>query len=192
MIPSGTVGKLENLGGEPFSPLEELQVMNMVSRESGRPGHVHARAVARLLARHVPRDPRRDARDERRRCAAVPAGVVAADRSGHRSVGLPRVPAAAHVHAPRVAAARRAGARDGQARGEGGDPRRARPARRRARLDGQRVRPLPAGGTGHLPARRPGRLRAADVGVPRCSCRGHRRRHPQRDVRLPARAGRTA
>jgi N-acyl-D-aspartate/D-glutamate deacylase len=37
MIPSGTVGKLENLGGEPFSPLEELQVMNMVSRESGRP-----------------------------------------------------------------------------------------------------------------------------------------------------------
>ncbi len=37
MIPSGTVGKLEGLGGEPFSPLEELDVMDMVSRASGRP-----------------------------------------------------------------------------------------------------------------------------------------------------------
>ena len=37
MIPSGTVGKLEGLGGERFSPLEELQLMDQVSRESGRP-----------------------------------------------------------------------------------------------------------------------------------------------------------
>ncbi len=37
MIPSGTVGKLEGLGGERFSPLEELQLMDRVSRESGRP-----------------------------------------------------------------------------------------------------------------------------------------------------------
>jgi len=37
MIPSGTVGKLEALGGERFSPLEELQTMDLVSRESGRP-----------------------------------------------------------------------------------------------------------------------------------------------------------
>ncbi len=37
LIPSGTVGKLEALGGEPFSPLEELQLMDQVSRESGRP-----------------------------------------------------------------------------------------------------------------------------------------------------------
>ena len=37
MIPSGTVGKLEALGGERFSPLEELQLMDQVSRESGRP-----------------------------------------------------------------------------------------------------------------------------------------------------------
>jgi N-acyl-D-amino-acid deacylase len=37
MIPSGTVGKLEALGGEHFSPLEELATMDQVSRESGRP-----------------------------------------------------------------------------------------------------------------------------------------------------------
>ncbi len=37
LIPSGTVGKLEALGGEPFSPLEELRLMDQVSRESGRP-----------------------------------------------------------------------------------------------------------------------------------------------------------
>ncbi len=37
MIPSGTVGKLEALGGERFSPLEELAMMDIVSRESGRP-----------------------------------------------------------------------------------------------------------------------------------------------------------
>ena len=37
LIPSGTVGKLEALGGEPFSPLEDLQLMDQVSRESGRP-----------------------------------------------------------------------------------------------------------------------------------------------------------
>ncbi len=37
MIPSGTVGKLEGLGGERFSPLDELGLMDMVSRESGRP-----------------------------------------------------------------------------------------------------------------------------------------------------------
>ena len=37
MIPSGTVGKLEGLGGERFSPLQELQLMDQVSRESGRP-----------------------------------------------------------------------------------------------------------------------------------------------------------
>jgi N-acyl-D-amino-acid deacylase len=37
VIPSGTVGKLESLGGERFSPLEEMQMMDMVSRESGRP-----------------------------------------------------------------------------------------------------------------------------------------------------------
>jgi N-acyl-D-amino-acid deacylase len=37
MIPSGTVGKLDGLGGELFSPLEELQMMDLVSRESGRP-----------------------------------------------------------------------------------------------------------------------------------------------------------
>ncbi len=37
MIPSGTVGKLEGLGGERFSPLEELGMMDRISRESGRP-----------------------------------------------------------------------------------------------------------------------------------------------------------
>jgi N-acyl-D-aspartate/D-glutamate deacylase len=37
LIPSGTVGKLEGLGGERFSPLEELQLMDEVSRASGRP-----------------------------------------------------------------------------------------------------------------------------------------------------------
>jgi N-acyl-D-amino-acid deacylase len=37
MIPSGTIGKLEALGGEHFSPLQELQAMDAVSRESGRP-----------------------------------------------------------------------------------------------------------------------------------------------------------
>jgi N-acyl-D-amino-acid deacylase len=37
MIPSGTVGKLEGLGGERFSPLEELGMMDTISRASGRP-----------------------------------------------------------------------------------------------------------------------------------------------------------
>ena len=37
MIPSGTVGKMEALGGERYSPLEELSLMDIVSRESGRP-----------------------------------------------------------------------------------------------------------------------------------------------------------
>jgi N-acyl-D-aspartate/D-glutamate deacylase len=37
MIPSGTVGKLEGLGGERFSPLEELGLMDRMSREGGRP-----------------------------------------------------------------------------------------------------------------------------------------------------------
>jgi N-acyl-D-amino-acid deacylase len=37
MIPSGTVGTLEGLGGERFSPLEELSLMDQVSRDSGRP-----------------------------------------------------------------------------------------------------------------------------------------------------------
>jgi N-acyl-D-aspartate/D-glutamate deacylase len=37
MIPSGTVGKLDGLGGERFSPIEELAAMDRVSRQSGRP-----------------------------------------------------------------------------------------------------------------------------------------------------------
>jgi N-acyl-D-aspartate/D-glutamate deacylase len=37
MIPSGTVGKLDGLGGERFSPLEELDTMDRISRDSGRP-----------------------------------------------------------------------------------------------------------------------------------------------------------
>ncbi len=37
LIPSGSVGKLEALGGEQYTPLEELSMMDMVSRESGRP-----------------------------------------------------------------------------------------------------------------------------------------------------------
>ena len=35
MIPSGTVGKMEALGGERYSPVEELTMMDMVSARAG-------------------------------------------------------------------------------------------------------------------------------------------------------------
>ena len=75
--------------------------MDIVSRESGRPV-----TFTLVQSPDYPADMWReildiDLGDERRRSAAVPAGVVTSDRARHRAVGLPRVHAASDLHASR-------------------------------------------------------------------------------------------
>ena len=121
MIPSGTVGKLEGLGGERYSPLEELSLMDIVSRESGRPV-----TFTLVQSPDYPADMWREILDTTSEMNA--AGAQLYPQVSSRPIGLVTGLSGYHAFLRRPTYMRlsslavgRAGSRDGEAGDQGGD-----------------------------------------------------------------------
>ena len=153
LIPAGTVGKLEGLGGERFTPYEEFELMRAVAKRGGRPVTftlVQSPDYDQDLWREIldlTAEANADGAAMHPQVSSRPIGFVTGPRE------LPRLPAPTDVHGARPSPRRRAGPRDGQAGGQGGDPLRGRRPRRRGRLDGQPLLAVPDGRADDVPAR---------------------------------------